>query len=189
MRHPGLFKLLQEDSGYQSILQGLERQLSSQVIYGLVGSQKSFLVSGLIWQGAEPVVIIAPDDDTARKWVNDLAVFLPGKVEYFPAREMLQFQIVAHSKELVAQRLTTMSRIIKKKITCLVTTGEALSQYLMPSQVYRDSLFSLERSQVVQWEQLIAKLSLLGYERVDLVEAQGQFAVRGGLIDIFLLTE
>lgn len=189
MRHPGLLNLLQQDSGYQNIIQGLNQKLESQVVYGLVGSQKCFWVSGMLGQGIEPLVIIAPEEDTARKWADDLTTFFPDKVAQFPAREMLQYQILAHSKELVAQRLSVMTRITKGEVKCLVTTGEALTQFLIPSKIFKDSLFSLEKSQIVEWEQLIAKFSFLGYERVDLVEAKGQFAVRGGIIDIFLLNE
>jgi excinuclease UvrABC helicase subunit UvrB len=68
LRHPGLLNLLQQDSGYQSIVQGLNQKLQSQVVYGLVGSQKSFWVSGVLGQGSQPMVIIAPDEDVARKW-------------------------------------------------------------------------------------------------------------------------
>lgn len=189
MRHPGLLNLLQQDSGYQSIVQGLNQKLQSQVVYGLVGSQKSFWVSGVLGQGSQPMVIIAPDEDVARKWADDLATFFPGQIGMFPVREMLQYQILAHSKELMAERLSIMAKIIKGEVMCLVTTGEALAQNFIPSQIFKESLFSLEKFQVVEWEQLIAKFNFLGYERVDLVEAKGQFAVRGGIIDIFLLTE
>lgn len=187
MHHPGLFNLLHQDSGYQNVIQAFRKRLGSQAVYGLVGSQKSFWAAGMLEQGLEPLVIIVPDESTASKWLDDLATFFPDQIALFPARERLQYQVLAHSNELVAQRLKTLTGIVQGKVKCLVTTGEALAQLLIPREVFKSNLFSLEKSQVVDWKQLIARFSSLGYERVDLVEAQGQFAVRGGIIDIFLL--
>lgn len=189
VRHPGLLGLLQQDKKYQNTLDGLNSHLASQAIYGLVSSQKSFWVSGMLGEGKGPMVVIAPEEETGKQWVTDLTTFFPGKVFFFPAREMLQHQILAHSNELTAQRLSIMAKIARDKALCLVTTGTALTQYLIPGQIYRKNLFPLVKSQVIEWEKLIGHLSFLGYERVDLVEAKGQFSVRGGIIDLFLLTE
>ncbi|WP_227763983.1 transcription-repair coupling factor [Zhaonella formicivorans] len=187
--HRGLLEMLYEDQQFKNMLEGLERGLKSQVVYGLVSSQKSFWIGAIALAAKEPLLVIAPDAETARGLAAELAIFLPERVDYFPPREMLPYQVFAHSNEIQARRLNVMAKILNGSLTCLVTTGEAILQQLIPKQVLAGSFFSLKQGDVVQWELLLDKISRLGFERVDLVEAPGQFSVRGGLIDLYLLTE
>lgn len=188
MVHQGLLALLREEAQFQNLLEGLERRLPNQVVYGLVSSQKSMWIAAMAASIERPVVIIAPDAETARLLASDLTTFFPARVAYLPPREMLHHHVFAHSKEIMAQRLTAIDLVLQNNATCLVTTGEGLTQQMVPKHVLAAGFFEISRGEIVDWEPLVKKITELGYERVDLVEAPGQFSIRGGLIDIFTLT-
>lgn len=189
IKQQGFLEYVFKDLHFQNLLHGVQKGLESQGVFGLVGSQKSFWLAALKASLPSPLVIICADVQEGRQLAAELATFLPEQVEFFPPREMLPYQVYAHSNEIQGQRLAVLAKILQGSLSCLITTGEALLQRLIPREVLSQSLFTLRREEVVSWEGLIEKLTQLGFERVDLVESPGQFSVRGGIIDVFLVTE
>ncbi|MDS1030280.1 transcription-repair coupling factor [Bacillota bacterium LX-D] len=189
VQHQGLLELLDQESQFQSLLRGIRQNYGGQAVFGLVSSQKSFWVAGIAAKNNYPVLAITANEEEGRSLAADLALFWPGEIEFFPPREMLTYQVYASSKEIQGERLKVLARLIEGNIKCLVTTGEAALQQLVPRKVLEKSTFKIEQGEVLNWDELLQIIVELGYERVEIVEAPGQFAVRGGILDIYLLTE
>ncbi|HHX51052.1 MAG TPA: transcription-repair coupling factor [Clostridia bacterium] len=189
MQHQSLLQLLAGNEQFKKVSDGLNYHLQHQAVFGLVGSQKHFWWATLAgWQENLQFLIITMDDLSARRIVDDLSTFCGEEnVLFFPGQEFLPYQIYARSREISGQRIGVLSNLIRKKPRIVVTTGEAFCQKLMPVQVFRRYLLDLQVGQQLTMETLNTRLTGLGYERVDLVEAPGQYAVRGGLVDVFPL--
>lgn len=130
-----------------------------------------------------PIVILATDGLKARKIYEDL-LSLGQKTEYFPEREIFLYNKFSKSNENTYQRLKTMDKILNSKVDYLVTTIGALMDKYSNYELFEKSTFEVKKSQQII-ENIEGKLVNLGYERISQVETQGQFSVRGNIIDIY----
>ncbi|CCO08624.1 transcription-repair coupling factor [Desulforamulus hydrothermalis] len=181
----GLLRPLETTIEYQNLLQGLQKGFTQQMVFGLAGSQRSYLFAGLAEQ-RRTVLIVMPGEAEANALVDDLTSLLPDKpVLFFPVWQLLPYQIYAHSNDVLAQRLRVLNKLAAGQPAVVVTSVEALLRRLAPPAVLRQSSLQLVLGQRVDPESLHRQLVDLGYERVDLVESRGQFSSRGGITDIF----
>ena len=186
----GLLKPLLYAPGLQSLARGLENDYTRQQVTGLSGSLKSCLLAGL----AEvvkplPLLVVTPGEREAGVITEELMEFLPGvAVRQFPVLQLLPYQVLAQSKELAAQRLQVLEGLAGGERMIVAAPVEALLRRLVPPEVFCAGAFSLAVGDRVDLNDLLGRLPDLGYERVDLVEGRGQYALRGGILDIFPMT-
>ncbi|SHF39204.1 transcription-repair coupling factor [Desulforamulus putei DSM 12395] len=184
----GLLRPLESTIEYQNLLQGLQKGFTQQMVFGLSGSQRSYLFAGLAEAGG-PVLVVTPGEAEAGVLVDDLTSLLPEmQVQLFPAWQLLPYQVLAHSNEVLAQRLRVLDKLTTGEPVLVVTSVEALLRRLAPPEVFRRFTLELSLGQRVDPEKLHRDLVELGYERVDLVEGRGQFSSRGGITDIYPMT-
>lgn len=112
---------------------------------------------------------------------------------YYPAKDFIFYSADVHGNQLTGERLRCIQKIIaaqdnKTNIT-VITTIDGCVDMLMPLQRYRDNIIHFKNSDIIDTEKLISKLVGIGYTRVPMIDGQGQFAVRGGIIDIFSYTD
>ncbi|GAW91664.1 transcription-repair coupling factor [Calderihabitans maritimus] len=182
----GLIQLLQKDKEFQVLLSTIRKGVSPQVVYGLPDSAKVYFLATMINNLSLPVLVITPDEDTAKRWVSDLSLFISEEeVSYFPPREILPYEVYAYSQDLLIQRLTVLQKIVCGATKCVVVPASALSTRLVPKNIFAQSLISLRLGETLDLTELVETLVQLGYERVDPVEVPGQFSVRGGIVDVF----
>ncbi|MCL5290146.1 MAG: transcription-repair coupling factor, partial [Firmicutes bacterium] len=184
----GLLRPLKSTIEYQNLLQGLQKGFTQQMVFGLSGSQRSYLFAGLAHAG-RPVLVVTPGETEAGTLVDDLTSLLPGtQVQLFPVWQLLPYQVLAHSNEVLAQRLRVLEKITAGESMLVVTSVEALLRRLAPPEVFRSAGLELSLGQRVDLDQFRLELVKMGYERVELVEGRGQFSSRGGIIDIYPMT-
>lgn len=184
----GLLKPLEATIEYQHLLQGLEKGFRQQMVFGLAGSQRSYLFAGLA-HTRRSVLVVAPGETEAAALADDLTSLLPDlSVQLFPVWQMLPYQVLAHSNEVLAQRLRVLEQLSAGEPLVVVTSPEALLRRLTPPDIFSRAKLSLSLGQRVDLEKMRQDLIKMGYERVDLVEGPGQFSSRGGIIDIFPMT-
>ncbi|NLO88795.1 MAG: transcription-repair coupling factor [Clostridia bacterium] len=189
LRHLGLIKMLENSEQFRQLREMMELKENASV-YGLEKAQKHLIMGLCGHLLPEPVVIVAPSEDRAQEIKSDISLlFSPKAVEVFPAREVLPVEVYALSREIISQRIAVLKGIMEGKIHFLITTYEALSRRLPPPSLLMSSLIKLNRGGVWDRDDLLRCLVALGYERVDVVEVPGQFAARGGLLDIYPVTE
>lgn len=93
------------------------------------------------------------------------------------------------SKELVKARMEVLAALIEKKAAVVVTSIDAFMDCLLPREVIRERVISIGAEDTVDLEELSQKLAWVGYEREAEISGPGQFAVRGGILDVYPLTE
>lgn len=190
MKHEGLLSLVTQNQHFASFLNTFNKGKCEQFIHGLSSSQKTIWAAAVYKEVKRPIVFTTGDIKEAREAVSDLSVFFPAEeVEYFPPRELLPYGVYAKSSELQMQRLQVLKKIAANELSCLVLLPETLTQTLIPCCVLKNSLYTINRRQTIEYEQFINILTGLGYERVELVQSPGQFSFRGGIVDVFSAAE
>ena len=172
-----------------SMTDGLKafRQKGKSVIYGLSGSQKSFLLSCAVpEEQVQSIIIVVHDKEHKELWERDLAFFLPNvQVLPFPITERVEFTTVARSLEGQGAQMRALSMLAWNRPVVVLATIEEATQYVVSPQYVISQSVHLEVSQSIERDELLEKLVTIGYERVDQVEQRGHFSVRGDIFDIF----
>lgn len=156
-------------------------------VSGCMESQKSHLMYGL--SGIAPYrLILAEDERRAREIYEDYR-FYDRKVYSYPAKDLLFFQADIHGNLLICQRMKVIKALLEEKELTVVTSIDGCMDFLESLEKIKEQLIHYESDSTVDTEQLKNQLVALGYERVGQVEMPGQFSVRGGIVDIYCLTE
>lgn len=156
-------------------------------VSGCMESQKSHLMYGL--SGIAPYrLILAEDERRAREIYEDYR-FYDRKVYSYPAKDLLFFQADIHGNLLIRQRMKVIKALLEEKELTVVTSIDGCMDFLESLEKIKEQLIHYESDSTVDIEQLKNQLVTLGYERVGQVEMPGQFSVRGGIVDIYCLTE
>ena len=156
-------------------------------VSGCMESQKSHLIYGLS-EGISYRLILAEDERRAREIYEDYR-FYDRKVYSYPAKDLLFFQADIHGNLLIRQRMKVIKALLEEKELTVVTSIDGCMDFLESLEKIKEQLIHYESDSAVDTEQLKNQLVALGYERVGQVEMPGQFSVRGGIVDIYCLTE
>ena len=133
-------------------------------------------------------LILAEDERRAREIYEDYR-FYDRKVYSYPAKDLLFFQADIHGNLLIRQRMKVIKALLEEKELTVVTSIDGCMDFLESLGKIKEQLIHYESDSTVDIEQLKNQLVALGYERVGQVEMPGQFSVRGGIVDIYCLTE
>ncbi len=161
------------------------------LVYGVAGSQKSLLAAALLVDQERPLLYIVENPQRGKEVFDDLNNLLPDwSIQYFPAFETLPFEVIAQSYETQRKRLEVLQNLVTNgKKHVVISTWEALIKTLMAPETFNRAIVHLKVGERVQIDSLLQHFIRVGYQRVDMVEDKGQVAVRGGILDIFSVTE
>jgi transcription-repair coupling factor (superfamily II helicase) len=132
---------------------------------------------------------VARDDRRMEALAEGLAFFAPKvRVLTFPAWDTVPYDRIGPNAEIVARRIATLARLAaaqRNEPAVLLTTVNAILQRLPARDFIRRSLKQIAPGQRIDMKRLIARLELAGYRRTGTVMEPGEYAVRGGIIDLF----
>jgi len=132
----------------------------------------------------DPVLLICPEEKECLRLKNFLTQF-GIRAAFFMARDLTFYNIVA-SHEYEHERLFVLSALLRGELDAVVTTPDALLGYTLPPEKLIGSLIRLDYDKTqIEPAELARLLCEAGYVRAELVDAPGQFALRGGILDIF----
>jgi transcription-repair coupling factor (superfamily II helicase) len=137
------------------------------------------------------IVVLAPSKEEAERLYND-ALFLSQKKDAllpFPSWDTLPFEMASPSTEQTAQRIFTLTETSKKDRFMLIASADALLQKMIPGSYFSDQALTLALHEYIDREALLTTLDNGGFKRVPVVENLGEYAVRGGVLDVFPSTE
>jgi len=178
-------KELKKTENFISYIKELENNTSPISLSGLTDVAKIALTSSVKEHTKRPICYVTYNEIQARKILEDMKNFNK-KIIYFPKKEILTYDYIAESKELPYQRIEALNKIYYKDVDIIITTIEALTQKIVPKDVIYSSILNFKFGEKYDLDEVKQKLVHLGYERYDLIEARGQFSVRGGILDISL---
>ncbi|MBP0462862.1 transcription-repair coupling factor [Roseomonas sp. PWR1] len=137
---------------------------------------------------AEPVVHVCRDDARMARMAEAIGFFAPeAEVLRFPAWDCLPYDRVSPNPEIVAERVATLTRLLEPppRPRILLTTVNAIAQKVPPAATFQGATLHLRKGGRVQPEALTAFLEANGYHRTGTVMEHGEYAVRGGIVDLY----
>ena len=181
---------LEELADYQEILRDRRKGTGIIQIAGCVNSQKTHLMYAL-GDGCEYRVIAFSSEEKAKRAYEEYR-FLTEDVYLYPARDLLFYHADIKGKVLTGQRMEVLRALIEKNpgdTLTVITTMDAFLDGLSAPDEIRKSRISLRAGDEISFSEFQSRLSAMGYDRESQIEGPGQFAVRGGILDVFPLTE
>ena len=161
----------------------VKKGTSPIMLSGLTDAGKVHMAYSTKFYSEKPICIITYNELQAKKIIRDLA-FFGEKIKFFPKRDVISFDYVAESKDILFKRISVLNKLVKKDKKIIVTTIEAAMQKMITKESLYKNVMNLKVGDTFKLDELKEKLVLLGYERYDLIEGKGQFSVRGGIVDI-----
>ncbi len=181
-----LFQVISRDKNFQEMITNIKDNMSSQLVYGIDGSQKHLVMAAARHFTGRPALVVTTDLPKAEKMYEDfLNYFSTEEVLLFPSRESIFYESISHSREITEQRLLVLEKITRGKEFMVIAPSAALMPLLPPKELWRDSSLRICEKESFPMGELTDRLVQLGYERMPQVEGRGQFSLRGGILDIY----
>lgn len=182
-----LIQPLQGLAEFEEIKKSLQRRRGIVQISGCMESQKAHFIHGVAGE-SKIKLIIAENDLKAKILYEDYRFYEPGVLLY-PAKDLIFYQADIHGNLLTRQRMRVIESLLNDQEVTVITSIAGCMDYLLPLQRIAQRVLTFKHDGSVDLEKLKKDLVLLGYERTAQVETPGQFSIRGGIIDVFALTQ
>ncbi len=179
-----LLSILKTMPEYSGLLQCVTNGKSA-AITGIGQINRSHIIAGLRLHTARPMVIVTQDDMAAKRLQEELKAFTATEYPVLPSRELTLYDSAVVSRAWEQKRLRQLYDLFSGKTPLQILSWESMSQRTMPPQVLSSAAFYLEVGQEYTLEVLTQKLTGAGYSRCAMVEGPGQFAIRGGILDLY----
>lgn len=174
-----------KDSKNISRLVKLSQEGVNSVVYGISDSQKRHLANTIAEISGYKGLYVAWNEMQARQAYLDFTYLTDNNVVYLANRELMLYDVEARSFEQTRDRISSLARILKGDYKFIVTSAEALMHFIMDPKDFERQLITLKTGDITDWDTLEEKLMVLGYNREEKVEGPGQYAKRGGILDIY----
>ena len=181
---------LKELADYQEIVSSRRKKTGFLQIAGCVNSQKIHLAKALS-DGFEYRVIVFSSEEKAKQAYEEYKM-LEENTFLYPAKDLLFYHADIKGAALTGKRMEVLKKLTEKKNrepVTVITTADAFLDGLPSKEKLWESRIEIEAGAVIDFQKLQEELVHLGYERESQIEGPGQFAVRGGILDVYPLTE
>ena len=177
---------LYELADFDAIIRQLKKPGIVQVS-GCLDSQKAHFTNGLLREFPFRL-IVAENDLKAKAFYEDFRLYDP-EVLYYPARDLIFYQADIHGNLLTRQRIQVLRALLEREEVTIVTSIDSCLDCLVPLAVWKEKVIKIRNDSEIDLDRMKRHLLELGYEWAAQVEVPGKFSIRGGIMDVFSLTE
>lgn len=143
------------------------------------------IISDIIEEKKGQSLIVVSTFNRAKRLATDLSFFSGRNIYILPPEEESFIQYEAKSNDQLLQRMKVLKAVIKDKECTVIAPVTGAIKKLPPEEIFRENVLELRLGQDIEQEMLRQRLSLMGYERVHMIEGRGEYSIRGGIVDIF----
>lgn len=176
-----------EINAYKGAVECIGKNKLPVHISGCIDTQKCHFIYGLS-QNIPWKVIITQNEIRAREFVEDYRMF-DRNVLYYPSKDVIFYSADIHGSAISVERLKVIKTLIKEESGTVVTTMDAGMEMVASLNTFAKAVRVIKEQDIVDINKLAKHLVSIGYERQYQVESPGEFSIRGGIIDIFPVTE
>jgi len=170
-------------------LQAKLTQQKSLHLSGVARIPKGLVASAMAQSQPRPLLVVTATLEEAGRWTAQLEAMGWASVAFYPTSEASPYEPFDPESEMVWGQLQVLADLLKAQSgaegMAMVTTERALQPHLPPPEIFRPYCLDLEKGMELDLEDLARQLADLGYERVPLVETEGQWSRRGDIVDVF----
>lgn len=178
---------LQELQGYEEAEYALKKAVTPIQISGCIDAVKPHIIHSMN-NGQGNRMIVTFNEQKAKELYEE-CLFFNKRTAYYPAKDILFYQSDIRGNVLTAERINALKMISEEEACTVITTFDALMNPMPAPKRFVKEVIQLETGEEVNLDELVKRLVELGYEKNYQAETRGEFSVRGGIIDIFPLTE
>ncbi len=181
-----LIQIFSQGNEFQNISKAVASGIKEQLVTGLNGSSRTLFMSALYKAHHTSQLIVTHNLHQAQKIYEDLIEWLDEEhVFLFPVNELIASEIAAASPEFKRQRLVALNKLIAREKVIVVAPLSGAKRLLPPPSVWERAQLSFAPGNEVDLDALKEKLLIMGYKRVEMVESEGEYSIRGGIVDIY----
>jgi transcription-repair coupling factor (superfamily II helicase) len=186
----GLITSFSQQEELKTIINGMHEGLKEQLVAGLSGSARTLYLASIYEQTQKSLLVVTHNLLQAQKLYDDLASIIGEKeVFLYPANELIAAEMSIASPELKAQRIDALNYWSKNKKGIVIAPMAGLRKILPSKEQWSNYQIKLTTGEEVEIEALLLRLVRMGYVRSGMVSTPGEFSMRGGILDIYPLTE
>lgn len=178
---------LREMGEFDEIEKTLRKEHGIVALSGCMESQKLHMIYGLS-SGFRNRIIITYSDLRVKELLEDYQLYDKNVISY-PSKDLIFYQADIHGNQLTKERIKCLRRLLERKPVTVITTFSSLMAPQIPLEVFQKHLIAIDGKSTIDEKELAIRLVEMGYEKTVQVEAPGQFSIRGGIVDVFDLTE
>ena len=178
---------LNELAEFEELYKNRTKERGMIRVCGCVSSQKTHMMYAL--SDGLKYKVIACSSELKAKQVYEEYRFLDPQTYLYPAKDLLFYQADLRSKELLRQRMEVIQALAEEKPVTIVTSFDAFLDSLVPREVISERFLRIQNDSTLDLGEIQKRLTELGYDREVQIEGYGQYAVRGGILDVYPLTE
>ncbi|MBO1004453.1 transcription-repair coupling factor [Pseudogracilibacillus auburnensis] len=186
----GIYHFLKEKEDIQSVIDGISTGLNEQLVAGLSGTARSLFISTIDQAQQKKTLIVTHQLIHAQQLYDDLIEFSNNPSIYlYPVNELIASEMAVASPGMRGVRINSLTKWLSGNSGILIAPIAALKRILPPPNYWKMHQLPLIDGESIHIESYITSLIDMGYERVEMVTAPSEFSVRGGIIDIYPVTE
>lgn len=182
-------KILANSPDVKALLDTIGEQ-RTQLITGLAGSARTLIISTILEKKKRPILLVTHNLFHAQQLMEDFSDFIAEeKLHLFPVEEMLYAEMAIASPEARTDRVAALDFLLSGEPGVVIVPLAGVRKLLPPKAIWEDARFEMKQGGELDPTHVAHKLVDMGYIRQQLVGSPGEFSIRGGIIDIYPLTE
>jgi len=187
-----IFADLEQSPAFDRVRRHLALAAGRRRVSGLTATARALYIPLFARAAKEPVIVVVPDNKAAealelaiRAGCELTGAIDPKRVLRLPAHDVLPFENLSPHPDIQEQRAAVLWKFVSGLASIVVVPVESVALRLFSRSYYTGLALKLERGEEIDIGMLIDHLASVGYTQVDLVEMPGQFARRGGILDVY----
>ena len=180
-----LLKPLMEGGAYKRLIGSMKGEQKKLSLFGMPENGKVPLVLSLFYQQKKSIMIVTSGDFSAQKLYAALEPTLGDACLLLPQRTVQLSRARGQNKQTQGLRAKALSRAVSGTPFVIIAGVDAARARLAPPEDFQKHVFTLQKGQRIEINRVMEKLARAGYLRNETVQETGEFAVRGGIVDIF----
>ncbi|HLQ83365.1 MAG TPA: transcription-repair coupling factor [Pseudogracilibacillus sp.] len=186
----GLYEYLKNDADIKKIMTGLEKGYNEQLVTGLTGPSRSLYTSIIQKKSNKQMLIVTNQLSQAQQLYDDLTEYINESFIYlYPVNELITSEVAIASPEMRSERMTTLSAILNGDAKIIIAPIAGLKRILPPKELWEKYQLTFAQGESIDLTTYLQTFTDMGYKRVQMVTTPGEFSIRGGIIDIYPMTE
>ena len=180
-----LINIVDKQKHVSYIQSALDKKINKINLIGFIGSSLALSASALILKNNLPHVFILKDKESASYFANDLENLLKKNIFFFPSSYKKKFQVKKSNTENILLRIELLSKINNTKKPVIITYTEAIAEKVINQKELQNKSIVLKVNEDLHIQKLVNNLENMNFVKVDFILEPGQYAVRGGIVDIY----
>ena len=178
---------LKELKEFETLSAGVHDLRGIAQISGCIDAAKPHIMYS-VNNGSGNRIIVTFQEQRAKEIYEEYRFFDP-KAAYYPAKDILFYQSDIRGNVLTAERINALKMLAEESSCAIITTFDGLMNPMPMPEKFIQEVKKVSVGDILNLEELTKHLVELGYEKNYQAETMGEFSVRGGILDIFPLTE